>query len=192
MQTIINFVRLLVLALLMFGGPYITTAEDTTKIPQEQPKQVVQLTTKDFVTSYIRTLFWGSDATTSTTIATSTPEKTFDSEIARLAKKYKQSEKLARAIIKCESLQYGLEAKHPNLDKRGNVWSTDFGWWQINDFYHKKEALARGYDFINDEWDNLEYGFILLSEQGRKPWIASLGCTDMLLKRVASTTQSSL
>lgn len=111
--------------------------------------------------------------------ATSTPPapvpKTFNSEVTRLAAKYKQSETLARAIIACEAKQYGSGASNKNYDKEGVWWSTDWGWWQINDYWNEKPAAKRGFD-IYDKWDNLEYGFIMLKEQGTAPWNASKGC----------------
>lgn len=55
------------------------------------------------------------------------------------------------------------------------VWSQDFGPMQINDFYHKEEMAKRGMD-INDWVDSLEFGFILLSREGTKPWSASAFC----------------
>ena len=102
-------------------------------------------------------------------------EKNFDSEIHRLAVKYKQNEPLARKIIECEGIAYKAKGNNKNVGKNGVVWSTDIGWWQINDYYHKESAYKLGFD-INNEWDNLEYGFIVLSEQGTKPWLASKYC----------------
>lgn len=99
--------------------------------------------------------------------------KTFDTEIARLAEKYGQDESLARGIIKCESQQYN-DMNNKNYLK-GVLWSTDWGYWQINDYYHEETAMKLGFD-IQNEWDNLEFGFILLSEQGTRPWKASQAC----------------
>lgn len=109
--------------------------------------------------------------------ATTTPavSKTFDSEVTRLAAKYKQSEILARTIIHCESRQYGSSGEHKNYTKAGEHWSTDWGWWQINDYYNEAPAARRGFD-IYDKWENLEWGFIMLKEQGTSPWNASKGC----------------
>lgn len=103
------------------------------------------------------------------------PEKTFETEITRLAIKYGQSEKLARKIIHCEARQYGSGAEHKNYDKQGVHWSTDWGWWQINDYYNEAPAAKRGFN-IYDKWDNLEFGFIMLKEQGTQPWLASSAC----------------
>lgn len=100
--------------------------------------------------------------------------KTFESQVVLLAEKYGQNEKLARAIIHCESHSRET-AYNANLTASSTIWSHDLGWWQINDYYHKSEALKRGFD-ITDKWDNLEYGFILMKEQGTNPWNASRHC----------------
>lgn len=118
---------------------------------------------------------YSAEAAKPTIEATTTVPKTFNAEIARLAKKYGQSETLARAIISCESKQYGSEGAHKNYTKAGEWWSTDWGWWQINDYYNEAPALRRGYD-IFDKWQNLEFGFIMLKEQGTGPWSASKAC----------------
>lgn len=100
-------------------------------------------------------------------------ERTFDGELSRLAAKYGQDENLARKIMKCESSLY-KEANNKNYNN-GKLWSTDWGWWQINDYFWEKEFQERGLD-IHNEWDNLEAGFILMSEQGTRPWHASKKC----------------
>ena len=81
---------------------------------------------------------------------------------------------LARKIIKCEGQAYKTIGNNENYHN-GKVWSTDIGWWQINDYYHEKNALDMGLD-IHNEWDNLEYGFILLSRDGTRHWTASKKC----------------
>lgn len=105
--------------------------------------------------------------------------KTFNSEMHRLAIKYNQSEPLAREIIRCEGLSYKIKGNNQNYSN-GINWSEDVGWWQINNYYHKAPALKIGYD-IYDEWDNLEYGFILLKSQGTVPWSASQYCWGHML-----------
>lgn len=102
-------------------------------------------------------------------------EKNFDVEIRYLAKKYNQDEQLARKIIDCEGKAYKSVGNNKNYDKNGNVWSTDVGYWQINNYYNEKYANGLGLDIYN-EWDNLEFGFIMLSELGTKPWNASRYC----------------
>lgn len=97
------------------------------------------------------------------------PEKTFDTELVRLALNYHQSEKLARAIISCESSMYD---RATNVNKNGSI---DIGFWQINNVYWEKQALSEGFD-IKDKWQNLEYGFILLQRYGTSLWNASKPC----------------
>lgn len=99
--------------------------------------------------------------------------KTIDSEITRLSVEYKVDEKLVRAIIKCESSMYGSAINHNKID--GVVWSSDWGLMQINDYYHKDTMLKLGLD-IKDEYDSLEYGIMLLANEGTKHWKASESC----------------
>ena len=114
--------------------------------------------------------------------ATTTPPAvevpvTFDTEMTRLSSKYGVNEKLAREIIKCESLIYGQDAENKNYDKYGNHWSTDWGYFQINDYWHEKPAKKLGYD-IYDWKGNLEYGFLLISRDGLRHWSASKWCWE--------------
>jgi hypothetical protein len=96
-------------------------------------------------------------------------EKTYDTEVSRLAIKYGQDEALARKIIFCESTVYsGAVGNHAVVGK-------DIGYWQINTYFHESDALKMGYNIYKWE-DNLEYGFWLLSKQGTQPWSASRGC----------------
>lgn len=104
------------------------------------------------------------------------PEKTLESEIHRLSLEYNVDEQLAINIMKCESQIYD-RAVNENKRKDGTVWSRDFGIWQINDYYHEEEATKLGYD-IHDKWQNLEFGFLLLSKGGTKYWKASQFCWD--------------
>jgi hypothetical protein len=103
--------------------------------------------------------------------------KTLDSEINRLSTEYKLNEvdkKLIVSIINCESTMYGSAVNHNRL-KDGTIWSSDFGPFQINDYYHAKTMTTLGLD-IYDQFDSLEYGFMLFKSQGTKPWKASMGC----------------
>lgn len=116
-------------------------------------------------------------------LGSSTPI-TYDTEILRLSEKYNFNVELARKIIECESLVYGQNAENKNyrdewdgsLMATSSVhWSSDIGYWQINDYWHKEDALKIGYDIYN--WkDNLEYGAILLSRDGTRHWNASKYC----------------
>ena len=101
------------------------------------------------------------------------PVKTLDSEITRLSTEFKVDEKLVRAIIKCESSMYGSAINHNKID--GVVWSSDWGLMQINDYYHKETMVKLGLN-IENEFDSLEYGIRLLSQQGVSPWKASASC----------------
>lgn len=107
------------------------------------------------------------------------PERTLDSEMDRLAIKYDVASSTARAIIKCESQMYG-SAVNINRLPDGTPWSEDRFHWQINDYYHKDTMARLGLDYYN-EWDSLEYGFILLSTQGTSPWGASRGCWKLAI-----------
>lgn len=100
---------------------------------------------------------------------------TLETQVIRLAKEYKQDPILALKIIKCEGMRYGSLGNNKNLDANGKVWSTDIGPWQINDYFHERRALEMGLNIHKDE-DNLRYGFILMSEQGTRPWTASSYC----------------
>jgi len=100
---------------------------------------------------------------------------TFDTFVHHLALKYGQDEELARKIIACES-QYKQGNTHKNLQEDGTVWSTDWGYWQINDYWHLDEAKSQGYDIRYNWQHNLEYGFKMLKSEGTTPWNASKYC----------------
>ena len=100
--------------------------------------------------------------------------KTIDSEINRLIIKYSVDKNLVMSIIKCESQFNGNAVNHNKLDN-GTIWSTDKGLWQINDYFHKETMKKLGLD-IDNQWDSLEYGFILLKSQGTSVWGASKKC----------------
>lgn len=92
-----------------------------------------------------------------------------------MAEEYHQDAHLALSIIKCEGMRYGSLGNNKNRDANGNVWSTDVGPWQINDYFHERRAKSLGLNIYNED-DNLRYGFILMSEQGTAPWKASSYC----------------
>ena len=114
-------------------------------------------------------------------------QESLDSEIKRLSKKYEVDENLVREIGKCESELYP-EAVHENKRQRmvgydenkepiyeSYVWSRDFGFLQVNDFYHEADMYAIGLDIHN--WkESLEYGVLLLSRDGTRHWEASQFC----------------
>lgn len=97
--------------------------------------------------------------------------------ISHYAELYGVNERLARNIIQCES-QGNPKALNYNY-RNGEVWSTDKGYWQINNYYHQERMTELGLD-INNPVDNLKFGFMLLSEQGTEPWNASAKCWKTL------------
>ena len=103
--------------------------------------------------------------------------RTLDSEIIRLSKQYAISEKnqkIIRKIISCESQNNPL-ATNENKDKNGKVWSVDYSYFQINDYFHKETMKSLGLEITNP-WDNLEYGFMLIDKGGFRFWEASKKC----------------
>lgn len=80
----------------------------------------------------------------------------------------------------CES---GGGAKNPplanalrlNKRKNGTVWSTDIGYWQINDYYWGSFFKKMGLDIHNPD-DNLRAGFWILQHDGTQPWLWSKKC----------------
>ena len=105
--------------------------------------------------------------------------KTIDSEINRLSIKYSIATSTAYGIIYCESRMYGSAVNYNRLSD-GSIWSEDRGAFQINDYFHKDTMTKLGLDYYN-EFDSLEYGFILLHSQGLTPWNASKGCWSKLI-----------
>jgi soluble lytic murein transglycosylase-like protein len=99
---------------------------------------------------------------------------TFDKEITRLAKQYSVNEKKIRAIIMCESANKEYAINH-NLDKDGKIWSSDYGLLQVNSYFHEDKMESLGLS-IRNPYDSLEYGFMLMSKYGDKPWSASRNC----------------
>jgi hypothetical protein len=106
-------------------------------------------------------------------------EKTLDSEIDRLAIKYSVASSTIRAVSKCESSMYGSAINY-NYRKDGTLHSIDKGYLQINNLYHEARMNQLGLNW-NDEWDSLEYGFMLMAEQGLQPWSASKSCWTKLI-----------
>lgn len=95
---------------------------------------------------------------------------TLDDMITVLSERYDQNESLVRRIINCEGGMYGVT--HINNDR----WhSKDLGLLQVNEHYHADDMKKIGLDIYN-QYDSLEYGFILLHDQGLAPWSASKSC----------------
>lgn len=119
-------------------------------------------------------------ATSTSVVELYTPDK----HITTMAEKYGQSEWLAREIMRCEGIAYALrndipwgEVTNVNYTVDGYAWSVDIGPWQINDYYHQATMQSMQLN-INDVYDNIEYGFYLMSTQGTQPWSASQYCWD--------------
>lgn len=95
-----------------------------------------------------------------------------EEKVEILAESYGVDKDVAGAII-CAESKNNEDAINKNRDKSGAVWSKDYGYWQLNDYYHVKAATRLGYDIINNPDDNLMYGFYLLARDGTAPWSAS-------------------
>lgn len=72
---------------------------------------------------------------------------------------------------------YGSAVNYNRLPD-GTVWSEDRGPFQINDYFHKQTMESIGLNYY-DQYDSLEYGFMLLSSQGVGPWKASARCHNL-------------
>jgi hypothetical protein len=109
--------------------------------------------------------------------ATATPAmvETLEEGVSRLSAKYGVSKELAAKIIWCES-KNRPQALGYNKTESGEVWSTDYSYWQINDYYWEQELLEKHNWDIKNPTDNLEAGFFILSTAGTTPWKASENC----------------
>ena len=77
------------------------------------------------------------------------------------------------AVARCES---GLrQFNKDGTVLRGVVNPQDVGILQINERYHLEESRRLGIDIYTVE-GNIEYGFILYSTQGLRPWFWSEPC----------------
>lgn len=85
-----------------------------------------------------------------------------------LSIEYKVDESLARRIIKCES-NFKPFAIHYNTNK-----TTDHSYWQVNTVW-QSYMLDRGLDITMPD-ENLEAGFMILSQYGSGPWKYSKDC----------------
>lgn len=120
-----------------------------------------------------------------TKVAGTTPEipadlngVNIDSLISLYSNQYGVSEKDARDIMWCESRIKPFAVNH-NKTKDGVIWSTDVGYWQLNDYYWEEYLLNLGWD-IHDPIQNLEAGFYIMSVYGKDPWVASNNCHGLL------------
>ena len=99
--------------------------------------------------------------------------------IYKIAPAYGVDPELAIAITYCEGSSYKRVGNNKNI-KDGQHWSTDVGWWQINDYYHEARAMGMGLDIRNDK-DNIIYGLFLLGTEGVNHWKASKNCWNPLV-----------
>ncbi len=82
------------------------------------------------------------------------------------------------AVAKCES---GLRQwDDTGMVLQGRIVSQDRGGLQINEHYHKEDALALGYDIEALE-GNLGFGIYLYKKNGLRDWSASSKCWKKLL-----------
>ncbi len=80
-------------------------------------------------------------------------------------------------IATCESAQDQLRRMQNISLTTKNVWSTDWGVFQINDYYWGKVFDQAGVDFRHDEDDNILAGVLIYKDLGPAPWEASRkGC----------------
>jgi len=93
-------------------------------------------------------------------------------QIEQKSQEYGVDRTLAYDIMWCES------RVTPHAVNHNTNGTTDYGYWQINDV-HLDTMIGLGLE-RTDPSDNLEYGFILLSESGTQPWSASQHCWEKL------------
>jgi hypothetical protein len=103
-------------------------------------------------------------------------ERTLESELDRLVERYDLPYEAAfvKELIRCES------SLHAHATGTQAVVGKDIGWMQINTYYHLSDSKKMGLDIYN-KWDNLEYGFYLMSKRGLSPWSASKHCWSKYL-----------
>jgi len=82
-------------------------------------------------------------------------------------------------IAKCESggkqfYQDGTLVTNKNY-RDGVHWSTDYGYFQINDYYHLERAEELGLDIMTEQ-GNKDYALLLFDADGTSHWQASKGC----------------
>lgn len=101
-------------------------------------------------------------------------------EITSLAKEYGVSAVLAKRIMGCETLGNPNATPDPskyrlNKTSNGTVWSTDYGYWQINSYFWDSFFKKMGLNIRNPD-DNLKAGFWILQHKGSQPWLWSKKC----------------
>lgn len=70
---------------------------------------------------------------------------------------------------------YNYRYKIVDGEKVKYLWSTDIGYWQINDYYHEERAYSLGFNIYTYE-GNRDYALLLYNENGVKDWKASSAC----------------
>jgi hypothetical protein len=94
-------------------------------------------------------------------------------EIEMTVRAYFADEPVLVEVAKCES--HFTHFDSTGEIHRGKVNDQDVGVMQINERYHLKESLDKGYD-IYDLEGNLAYARNLFERQGLQPWISSSPC----------------
>ena len=93
-------------------------------------------------------------------------------QIVSYAVIYNFNPKTVLKIAECESSFKNVSV--PNK-KDGKVWSYDIGPFQINNYFHSKEARLNGLD-LHDPEDNISMAFLLMQKNQFKDWSASKKC----------------
>lgn len=70
---------------------------------------------------------------------------------------------------------YNYRYKIVDGQKVRYLWSTDIGYWQINDFYHLEDAKKLGLDLYTYE-GNRDFALLLYNKNGTRDWNASKSC----------------
>jgi hypothetical protein len=70
---------------------------------------------------------------------------------------------------------YNYRYKIVDGQKIKYLWSTDIGYWQINDYYHLEDSKKLGIDIYTYE-GNRDYALLLYNKNGVKDWGASSAC----------------
>lgn len=96
-------------------------------------------------------------------------EKTTEEKV----KEYYVDTPILIEIARCESTFRQFDANGEIL--KGKVNNADTGVMQINEFYHRNDAVEKGYDIDTLE-GNLGYAKYLYDEKGSAPWKASRDC----------------
>lgn len=88
-------------------------------------------------------------------------------------REYFKNNPLLIEIAKCESTfrQYDTQGN----PIRGKANSADVGVMQINEYYHREDAVKLGFDIDTLE-GNLGYAKYLFEKKGGDPWSASYNC----------------